>query len=241
MKLSPKECLDKFVYYIVSEKRGRRRTHYLLHGVQFEKGYLHKFIDLCEFEDKKTKIPKSAVKKQVDRKKIKQFYCREPTPFPSLKGLEQEEWIKDAKKKSITKATIDKMKPKEKLELLLLDRNLYDITMSVNKPNKLYKPTYFFRKNKAIFIKDEGSKGMIKWSWSKKFEPFELEVEWKSYHWYPLTDGILPAKNIQTKQKLLGKNISWDQLSLKTRVGWRGEMVKWSDVKNMSSLFWYDK
>lgn len=240
MKLSPKECLDKFVYYIVTTKRGKRRTHYLLKGVQFEKGYLHKFVDLCEFEDKKTKIPKSAVKKQVDRKRIKLFFCHEPIPFPSLNGLEQEEWIKEAEKKSITKATIDKMKPKEKLEVLFLDWDLYDATMSVNKPNRLYKPTYFFRKNKGVFKKEEGGKGMIKYPWSNKFEPFELHVEWKKFHWYPLTNGILPARD-RRDQKLLGKKMSWDQLSSKTRVGWNGPMVKWSDIKKMSSLFWYEK
>lgn len=240
MKLSAKECLDKYVYYLVTTKRGSRKSHYILHGVQLERGYLHKFVDLCEFEDKRTKIPKGAVKKQVDRKRIKLFSCHEPTPFPSLNGLEQEEWIKKAEKKSITKATIDKMKPKEKLELLLLDINLYDVTISVNKPNRLYKPTYFFRKNKAIFIKKEGSKGMIKYPWSNKFEPFEFHVEWKPIHWYPLTDGSLPARD-RRDQKLLGKKMSWDQLPVKIRVGLNGPMVKWSDVKKMPSLFWYKK
>lgn len=71
MKLSPKECLDKFVNYLVKTKRGKRTTYILLKGIQIEKGYLHKFIDLCEFEDKKIKVPKGAVKKAVDRKRIK--------------------------------------------------------------------------------------------------------------------------------------------------------------------------
>lgn len=74
------------------------------------------------------------------------------------------------------------MKRGEKMELLTLDWNLYDIATSVNKPNHLYKPTYFFRKNRIVFKKEEGSKGMIKYPWSKKFEPYELQVEWKKFH-----------------------------------------------------------
>lgn len=239
MKLSAKECLDKFVWYDVKSKRGG--SYMILRGIQLEKGYLHKIVDLCEFKDKRTKVPKNAVKKKVDKKMVKELFCHEPIPFPSLNGLEDEKWVKQAEKKAITKATIEKMKPGDKIELLPLDRNLYDIIEEDNKPNQLYKPTYFFRKNKVVFKKIEGSKGMIKWGWNKKFEPFELQVEWEKFNWYPLIDEVLPAKNIQTEQRLLGKNMSWNQLPLKIKVGWRGPMIKWSDVKKMPSLFWYQR
>lgn len=240
MKISPKECLDNFVYYLITTKRASTKSHYFLRGIQLENGYLHKLINLCEFEDKKTKIPKGAVKKQVDKKIIKQFYCRKPNPYPDLKGLELREWIKKAEKKFMTKETIDKMKPKEKMEILLLDNNIYDVIIASNKPNHLYKATYFFRKNKAIFRKGEDGKDMIKYPWSKKFTPFELHVEWKKNYWYPLEDRTLPTKDKRDK-KLLGKKKSWNKFSLKTRVGWNGQMIKWSYVKKMPSIFWYQK
>jgi hypothetical protein len=73
------------VYYAVSKSKKKIIMTYSLRGIKSDKpGYIHKFIDFNEVEEKATKIPKGYRKTTAPKWHVKEFYCD-----PSRKRLEK--------------------------------------------------------------------------------------------------------------------------------------------------------
>ena len=160
---------------------------------------------------------------------------------PNLNGLNIDKWIPKSKKWWLTIKDIEKLKKGEKIKILLMDRNLYDIITTTNKPNKLYKPRYFFRINTVIYEHEYNLVGKIKYNWDHEFKKFEFQIEYKKDNWYPLKNGILPQVDPQGFVTLLDEEKKWNEFSKLTHVGWRGPMMLWKNVEKMPDIYWYEQ
>jgi hypothetical protein len=90
--------------------------------------------------------------------------------------MEVDKWEKSIYDECLKLEDVRKMRKGDRIKLLLLDHGIWDIVGMDNKPNKLYTLEYFFRRNWAIYVHDEGIKGSMSYYWSRDFEPFEFEI-----------------------------------------------------------------
>jgi hypothetical protein len=124
---------------------------------------------------------------------------------------------------------IRKLNPGDKLEILCLDRNVWDLTMH-NEENKVMSATKFFKKSyQGTYTHIEGLKGTFLFKdIDDQPQDFEFHIEWEKNRWYPLVDGKLQSDEQFTFPEEF-ENKSWDTFSDNTRIGWRGPMIlkKW--------------
>lgn len=212
-------------------------------GKEAEPGFLYLAKGMNEFEKDAKKIPKRFKKIPFNHKWALRYYCTDAIPDPKLYGLLPEQWIERYKHKQIRIFDIMKMKKGEELQVLLIDRNLGDIIESVNKGNKLYKPRKFFRQNIATYTHKKGLQGKLRFqSIDVVHKNFEFDVEYRQNNWYPFVDGYLPEKDCQELYTLLDKKTHWTEFPTDTRIGWRGPMMRWSDVeKSRKQIYWHNK
>lgn len=211
-----------------------------------ENNYIFEALGNSCFSRQKTLIPEGYKKIRRPDKKYLMTYWLQPYISPEkIKVLNQEgyefyNWIKQSRKYWITIKDIEKLKPNEKIKLLVLDRNVGDLVTI--KEGQLYKPETFFVNNSAIYYKcDNGSlAGKIKYNWQESYSKpydFEFDIEYETGNWYPLTNGILPAKDSQGIYKLLGKDKNWSEFPKSTPIGWRRPMILWSDLKKLKKVY----
>jgi hypothetical protein len=160
----------------------------------------------------------------------------------NLKGpLEFDKWYDNSRKYWLTIKDIETIKNKGKLVVLPMHRNVLDGPQTYhNKENTPYKPETFFKTEKDTFVNYGNMSGIfIKYDQYDK-EPKPLDIEYKKEEWYPLFDGYLPDKDIQSGKKLLGKKKHWTEFKKDTHVGLRGPMILWSDLKKLPKLYFKD-
>ena len=196
-----------------------------------------------KYETEKTKLPKNWIKKRLFKWE-KDEYCREKIPEPDLDGLEQDKWLKKIANKCLTIKDIKEMNDGDEIKVLVMDRNLYDRTCSVNKPNKLYTAEYFFRHNTATYKHYTDLKGELTFHWTDKdykSSDFEFDIEYEKNNWYPLENGKLPKNDPQGLFEFpFGKEMDWTEFPESTKIGWRGEMMLWDKVILESDIYWYE-
>ena len=174
---------------------------------------------------------------------LEKFYCTEKKIPKDIKGLEVNKWINKMRKHYFRINDVLKMKKGDKIKLLLLDRNVTDITNSedTNKELVSYKPEHFYRKNLVIYTHNTELKGVITFlCWDIKQKEFQFEIEYLKNNWYPLNeDGKLPKKDPQNlvdfKDKA-GKHYS--EFYKTTSVGFRGPMIKYSILKELPNVYY---
>lgn len=159
--------------------------------------------------------------------------------------IEVNDWFNKYSNKWITIKDIEKLKKGDKVKIVVLDRNFLDIVSNpnINKENTSYSPQVFFKNNWGIYTHNDGLQGTLFEAWMKKDkkppkENFEFDVEYKKGKWYPLKNGILPAKDLQFNFNLLGKKMHWTEFPKNTKVGYRGPMIFWKDLKDMPQIYW---
>ena len=156
-----------------------------------------------------------------------------------IKGqLDLFEWIDHVRKYWLTIADVQNMKHGEKLKVVLLDRNVSD-RFNGKTGNKLIRPeksaldiaTYtHVHDMQGELVIDYKSKPIV-------LNSFEYHVEYEKGEWYPLSNGVLPAKDSQFGTALLGKTTTWKEMPATTPVGFRGPMVRYSDLKKMPMFY----
>jgi hypothetical protein len=157
------------------------------------------------------------------------------------KGLELSRWIHHYENKWLTIKDVEDFPLNKKIKLLLLDRNIYDITDSFTQ-GKLYSPTTFFKKCYAWYWKtnENNLSGKIKYAWQKETdEPynFNFDIEYKENSWFPLTNGILPAKDEQKMFTLLDTEKHITDFPLNMHLGYRGPIIIWKDIKKLDKVY----
>ena len=76
-------------------------------------------------------------------------------------SLIDDEWVEYIKPYCLTIDDIEKMEQGDKLKVLVLDRNVYDIACEINTPNTEFTADDFFRQNTAIYIHGSGLMGKL--------------------------------------------------------------------------------
>jgi hypothetical protein len=161
-------------------------------------------------------------------------------------SIELEAWITTSKPYWLTVADVKELKQGDRLEIVHLDRNVYDVVTDPenNQPGTTYLPSKFFACVRAEYTHDNASVGTMVWRWSNNKQKFEWEVEYKDENWYPLNKGILPAHDPQLEElfgqhkPLLGREVAWADLPANMHVGWRGPMLRCTDLDKLSPVYY---
>jgi hypothetical protein len=181
--------------------------------------------------------------------------CRPARPMPVFKGcLELNAWMEQAAAKGgaggalLTIADVIAMKPGEKLDVVILDRNIDEWLGQNVEANKPYSARQFFKVCKGVYVHAGGLKGALTWYAETETpildDPFTFEVLTPTGVWYPLDEtGRLPEKDPQGAFKLTmdDKPVHWSKMPTKTPVGCRGPIMKWEALKGMPRVFLYER
>ncbi len=177
--------------------------------------------------------------------------CRRSDRYAELEKsintvLETDDWALFAHKKHGLKITdISDMKPGDKVRVLILDRNVWDVAMrDKSKQNKIYKPADFFKDNFGTYTHEHDLSGQMIFHWegNENFldENFEFHVEYKDYNWYPLHSGYLPKEDNQGifGDFGFGKDMFWTEFPNTTGIGYRGPMILESKLELLPDIIW---
>jgi len=250
MKLNLKECLLKYVVYRRRETNDTYFTIDKISGIpSIVSGYVHEQVSSYgEFNDEAIKIPKGYRKiKNPNEKWIKEYVCRKiPSPPKDIENaLEFRDWFESSREYWLNIEDLLKMNHNETTELVMLDRNVLEVVLQNNKMNQVYLPTHFFKNQKASYIHNTNLYGILKLTGYKKSN-IELEfnknegfhIQYKKDNWYPLVNDYLPEEG--DIGPLLNMKTHWKLFDIKTPIGWRGPLIKWSDIKKIGKI-WYDE
>ena len=175
------------------------------------------------------------------KKSQKEYFCMDEKPKPKIDGgLEVSEWEEHTRDKCLTIKDVECLRPGQKLKVVTLDRNVYDIAFHCNEPGKLHDAKHFYRENVATYTHKSDLKGKIKMDDVGKMD-FEFDIEWAKDEWYPLTDGKLPEKDPQNFSDFPNNMLlDWKDYPKDTRIGYRGAMILLDKMDEMPKVYYYD-
>lgn len=220
-------------------------------GLPAEKGFIYESLGNSKFSKVPISIPTGYKKMKRTKNKwndewalkyvLNTYFSHEDIKKLNKDGCDFDKWYKKSRKYWLTIDDVMKLKPKEKVKLLLLDRNILD-NKEKFKAGILYKPEIYFKEDTAIYSKNtiNDLHGKIKYKWQKSTDDaynFGFDIEYNDDNWYPLIDGVLPAADPQGYSKLLGKEINWSEFPKKTHIGSRGPIILWKYVKNLPKIY----
>lgn len=170
-----------------------------------------------------------------------------------MNTLTYNEWYDMSYQHALTIKDIMQLEPGQRINVLSLDRNVFDIALREEIRGKSLRPEEFFESNWAVYIHAKDLTGKIifefqsgKYDMDYDFnlndmENFEFEIEYDPEHkrWYPLKDGKLPASDPQQYLSFPWKEEQdWTNFPDNTRVGFRGPMILWSKLKDMPNVIY---
>lgn len=264
-----KKCLDEVVTFEHQEKgviKSERLLGKIVPSKDFNKTkktmktnktkknkqiYIYKALGNNKFSKRKTKVPINYKRKTYTKKSLKtyksyleDFYCTEKKVPKNIQGFEVNKWMNRIRRHYLRISDVLKMKKGDKIKLLVLDRNVNDVT-SKNKTNKelvSYTPKHFFRKNFAVYTHNSGLKGTIKY-FNMDLMVFQFEIEYQKNHWYPLNNnGKLGKKDRHGYADFKDKaGLHYSEFPKTTPIGFRGPMIKYSILKDLPKVYWYAK
>lgn len=146
-------------------------------------------------------------------------------------GLILDDWISQSP--ILTIKDICKLKKGDSIDVAIIHRNVLDKDRL--KPLTLYSPTQFFKHVKGKYIHNYGLTGKLILG-DNSIDPFEFHVKLPNV-WYPLKNGILPAKDAQTVFELYDKPIKWQDMPTTLPIGFRGPMILYSNLGNKALYY----
>lgn len=211
---------------------------------------------LNKFDTTLHKIPKNAKITHLMMNMSKRLYLRDPIPDPNLNGIKHSEWRAYVKNKCLTIADVTALKPGDRLRVITMDRNEWEVSEAQNKSDVLHSVQDFFRRKVSVYIHNHDLMGDIAWDFENEnkdlddyysFTPsreFEFDINYRGINWYPLTDGRLPDADPQgfaNFGELAGKHYS--EFPPDTLIGWRGPMMLWERLSELDvqQIYWHDK
>ena len=158
------------------------------------------------------------------------------------KGLELSDWITHMSNQELTIADVEKLKPGDKLEVIMLHRNLGDI---VRDPRafpygEYFEPEEFFAGVRGTYTHGKDMSGHIRHHEDDYVDSsFNFHLNYRGNHWYPLgDDGLLPVETGETCVR--GAIADYRKYPKTTKVGWRGPMLLVSSLKD-APLVYHEK
>ena len=124
------------------------------------------------------------------------------------------------------------------MNVLCIDRNFFDlIDHNINKGSVPF--SAFFKKSyKLKYIHEHNLCGQGQFN---DMEPmkFNFELEYNDECWYPMNDdGLLPDNNDFGRPLNTSYGNNYRDYPSNTRIGWRGPMIRISDI--IDDEFYYD-
>ena len=153
--------------------------------------------------------------------------------MPPSSILSVDKWRLNMESSYVTIADILQMNKGDQTKFLCLDRNFGDLIccnelMPACKPEDFCKNCYTIN---YTHIND------LHGLWDN--DPFNFHLNYKPGHWYPLNDkGFLPKTDPQQLAHLHNVKRDYRAYSKQTWVGWRGPMLKWTDVTSSNDLLY---
>lgn len=155
------------------------------------------------------------------------------------------DWVDNAKAQCVTIADIKNLPAGARLQVLVMDRNLTDVTCEgdTNPVNTVVDASTFFRRNTAIYTHEEDLHGTMDWIWNEEGRvdestPFEFHIEYLPDLWYPLKNGLLPTRDPQELFPIPPDvPRDWREFNTDTCIGWRGPMLKWELVAQQPKVY----
>jgi hypothetical protein len=162
--------------------------------------------------------------------------------------MELYDWIENQRDKHLKLEDLSELENGHEIEVLVLDRNFDESIWTSKEIDVSYDPEEFFEYNKWK-IKYLGD---YKWDliapWNETYEhPIHLDITdlGLNYFWSPL-DGANGDQIIMKSDSVSGKIVKLDEPIIMhvsdfpddTRIGWRGPIMKWSDVASGGPVFW---
>jgi hypothetical protein len=140
----------------------------------------------------------------------------------STRKLDLFHWLDlpEVNSQCLTVADIARLKPGDRLQTVVLDRNISDTVSLTVRANRMYKPKKALWNARGTYVHKEGLTGTMILEYQNKkivLDPFVFEVEYKPRHWAPL--------------KLFKKK--WDQWPATTHLGFRGPILKWRALASL--------
>ncbi len=159
-------------------------------------------------------------------------------------------FIENSKNKHLTIADVKKMLPEDQIDVVIWDRNFEEYWIWNNAENeKPYEPQIFFKSNHHKITYKGDMKWDIHFNFGETIEhPIHLDVSELNTYWIWCaidgTDGKIHITNeiVKNGEKIpphwKPKHIHWTEFSDNTRVGWRGPMMLWDELNNLSSVYY---
>lgn len=171
--------------------------------------------------------------------KLRRFIRFERINNNDDEALEVSDWISHTKMYHLTINDIIDLKLGDQTIVVQLDQdNLFNCE-DCNEPSIICEPTEFFQDVVGVYTHEENLKGRFQ---SVDIDrDFEFDVEYKKNHWYPLTEGRLPADDDDCVCAFGDKcGWHWNQFPIDTRIGWRGPMIETSKLQLCPKVYWLE-
>ena len=156
-------------------------------------------------------------------------------------ALEFSKWIDETCNYKLMIKDVMNMKKGDIMAVLVLDRNIGDVSMDANPENVIIDPYEFFRYNFATYIHDSGLKGIMIYHWKNedyRDDDFEFDIEYETGNWYPLENGYLPKRDPQGFSEFnYPRDISWTEFPINTGIGWRGPMILHKYINYLPNIY----
>lgn len=182
---------------------------------------------------------------------------------PNAEALEFWEWLDHVSDgpDCLTIADVLAMERGERVQLLVMDRNLCDHVyprFGENHRPVAAAPDFFDpKRDGAVYVHGDGITGTMEWGWDEERErvdePFTFEIEYAPRHWHPLNGDHLPTREeIGADFGLDGKELdefireelgklplgkTWREFPETTRMGWRGPAMRWELLSRQPPVF----
>ena len=142
-------------------------------------------------------------------------------------------WLIKTEDYHIRKNDILNMKEGEKIDVLLLDRDIFEnIGLDIPLYHK-YRANVFFKDNKATFAKgNKGLNGTLYFTNYNLHKRVELHIEYKKNVFHETVDGKLKACHCLSHES--------DETFDNYRVGWKGPMIPWKYINELPHIYLAD-
>lgn len=158
--------------------------------------------------------------------------------------MDVDKFIKSCKSAHLTLGDVKKLNVGDQLDVVIWDRNFEDYWIyGQAEKGRNYNPQDFFKYNHCKII----YQGNMEWDIDFSFAVYRhcIELDTSSLNirwgWMPIengnieTDEWIPSGNETIDSK--DKDLHWTTFPDTTRVGWRGPIMLWDKLKNMSQVY----
>jgi hypothetical protein len=146
-------------------------------------------------------------------------------------------WLIKTENFHMRKNDILNMQEGEKIDVLLLDRDVFEnIGLDIPLYHK-YRANVFFKDNKATFVKgNTGLNGTLHFTNYNLRKRVELHIEYKKNVFHEIIDGKL--KPCQCLNHEGDENFDLEKDNY--RVGWKGPMIPWKHINELPHIYLAD-